>query len=145
MKKYLKNLNLKISFYIIAICIILNIIMKKYFSDIYLIEWLFDNSIYIFVYILSFVLLILGKKQLAKIILSANFIGIPLGIFLGNIINIVNTKKITETMSNEQIYRLSTRYDVFIWIGTILLSIIILIISKSIINIRKNVELNNQK
>ncbi len=131
MGKKINNKKLLAVMLIVAIYLLTKFLMKNYFIEIYLFEWLSHNSIYDLTFVLSLILLILDKKQYSVAILGGNFIGICTGIFIGKIIYINNTKKITSYMDAELVYKLSSRYDVFIWLFTIVfLFITVIILSK---------------
>lgn len=123
--------------------VIIYILSRTVFSDIYLLEWTADKYyLYIWVPVLLFSLL--RKTILSLSLTIGNVIGILLGQILGDIIRDINMQKITETMKEEQKYLLMSHKGVFIWIFTILAFLLLGVIASFIYKRTQEVANNKQ-
>lgn len=98
-------------------------------QDTYLFGWIMHNNINVFIAALSLVLVIFNLTYTSYSLLVGHILSLVIAYFLGSFINTRHLAKITADMSNAEVYRLQTRYDVFIWFISL---VIILIVSLSI-------------
>lgn len=102
--------------------------------------WAVHNDFF-HLWILPLIFTLLGSVRTGYTIVTSNVIGLFIGQYLGDYLRALNVSKITPNMSNEEIYRLNSHKGYFIWIGTILLSMLLVwvisFIHRIIVN-RKN-------
>ncbi|MGF7060662.1 hypothetical protein [Brassicibacter mesophilus] len=124
----------KRNIYVIIEIIILAVVALLVFTVLnteYLFEWAAHNWKFYFILVVIVLLLIFLNKQLISAFMTAGIVvGIFVGNYLGKLIKGLNEAKIVEGMKAEEVYRLHHNPGFEIWIGIILLSIIIGIITQ---------------
>lgn len=101
--------------------IILFILTKMFFNEVYLLDWL-ARRWYYGLWIITAVLAVFNFK-LSFFISCANIVAITLGQVIGDILQNYNISQITPDMTAEQQARLYLHYGVFIWIISLLVSV----------------------
>lgn len=115
----------------LASFMIIYILTRTVWSDIYLLEWTADE-LYLYIWV-PIILLSLSKKTIiASALTIGNVFGILLGQLVGDAIRYSNMQKITDDMKEEQRYYLMSHKGVYIWIFTILIFLILGVIISSI-------------
>ncbi len=103
--------------------VVLYVLTDLFFEDIYLLEYMKHNH---YCYLYLFVLLdyfLFKNNRLVYFLSYGNVIAIILGQVIGDILQSINMAKITDGMSEEEVYRLSTHHGAFIWLIVMLLII----------------------
>ncbi|MFV0520065.1 MAG: hypothetical protein ACK5LY_07295 [Lachnospirales bacterium] len=108
------------------------ILSSKTFRELYLVDWILHNNTYFYILLISIFLMRNGKSLLVPIIYLGSILGIILGVNIGNLIYDININQMNGTMTAEEVYTLSYRYDVFIWFFTVFLTMICFYIYKII-------------
>ncbi len=97
---------------------------SRYFSHLYLFQWLSHNKyVYFFFCVITLMLTIFKNEKLGYVLTIGNLVGLMVGHFLGEFIREINMSNITETMDGQTKYQLSKNYGVLIWLICIVLSI----------------------
>ncbi len=100
------------------------VVFSRYFSHLYLFQWLSHNKyIYFFFGVITLVLTILKNEKLGYVLTLGNLVGLMVGHYLGEFIRKINMSNITENMDGQTKYQLSKNYGVLIWLICIVLSI----------------------
>lgn len=112
--------------YLITIIIFaaLYLVSKTVLSQLYLFEWTARHH-YLYIWILSIILLYCRKSIISFSITFGNLVGILIGQFFGDFIRYKNILKITAAMSSEQKDLLYHHPGVEYWIITIIIFTII--------------------
>jgi membrane protein YqaA with SNARE-associated domain len=92
--------------------------------DIYLPVWTADNY-YLYIWVPVILLTLLNKTIISLFITAGNLIGILAGQVLGDIIRHNNMKKITDSMPEGQKYYLRSHKGAYIWMLTIIISLLL--------------------
>lgn len=75
--------------------------------------------------------------KLGYVLVGGHVLGLFLGYFLGDFLLEKNLSKITESMGAGEVYRLSYHYGVFIWLSTIILSLLLFFLVTFIMKTRR--------
>lgn len=100
------------------------VVFSRYFSHLYLFQWLSHNKyVYFFFGLITLGLTIFKNEKLGYVLTLGNLVGLMVGHYLGEFIRKINMSNITENMDGQTKYQLSKNYGVLIWLICIVLSI----------------------
>lgn len=98
-------------------------VLYKYFTQyVYLLKWTADRYYILFLIILG--LNYFEKFQISKKLMTGHVFGLVIGEIGGNMVYFSNIKKITPSMSPEEVYRLSKNPAVLIYFCILILFLI---------------------
>lgn len=115
------------------------IICEEFLFNVYVFEWMAHNN-YVYTWIFPLLMIILDKTPVAYFASAGNLIGMFVGQYLGDFIQLQRMKQITPGMeeTNPGLYwSLNTHYGVFIWGITFLICIGIGIAVTVIMNVKR--------
>lgn len=107
----------------LASFIIIYILSRTALSDVYLFEWTAHNH-YLYIWIPVILLSMFNKTIISLFLTAGNLIGIILGQVLGDIIRRNNILKITDAMTEGEKYYLRSHKGAYIWMLTIIISLL---------------------
>lgn len=118
------SITVKIFFCAILMAVFLGqyLLSRFVLGELYLFEWqVHQRFCYLWIFIPLFVFL---NMEIAALTLTAgNVLGSAAGHFLGTLLYQDNLKQITPNMKPETLYALTSRKDVYIWLGVVLCSL----------------------
>lgn len=98
-------------------------VLYKYFTQyVYLLKWTADRYYILFLIILG--LNYFEKFQISKKLMTGHVFGLVIGEIGGNMVYLSNIKKITQSMSPEEVYSLSKNPAVLIYFCILILFLI---------------------
>lgn len=115
---------------------------NKRLSSEYLFSWAaFNYKFYLVLVTIPLILILFNRKTISTFMSLGITIGIFIGNYLGKYLLKINLDKITDSMSQEEIYMLRSNKGFYIWMTVIVISIILGVVWKQYSN-RNNLKVN---